>query len=325
VSRRRWSWRIGSVGGVDLRIHASFLVLVAVVAVAGSTSAGPGAVPAVLWLVPLFASVLVHELAHTVVARHYGLAVTEIGLNPLGGLSKLAHQPDDPAVELRIALAGPLASIGLAVVCAVAALLTGSEPWPPTLYAGAVLVRLAWVNLVLGAFNLLPALPLDGGRVYRAALEERVGRKKATETAARVARDLAILLVIAGILVSPLLLVLGVIVYAASQAEAAGADLRDQLADLRVADVMRPSPIPLAPADLDERDAVLDPDEPLLSSGLLDHEPDVAAVVRDGELLGIVTAADVDRLVRRLSTPPVRRRSIPPRPPPPRAPSTAPQ
>lgn len=315
--RRRWSWRVGSIAGIDIRIHASFLLLAAVVAAAGTADGGPGPVAAVLWLVPLFASVLVHELSHSLVARRLGVVVTEIDLIPLGGVSKLARTPDDPRVELRIAVAGPVASVGLAGLCALAALATGGDLWPPTLYGGDLLARLAWVNLVLGAFNLLPALPLDGGRVYEAALETRVGRRRAMATAALVARDLAILLVLAGLLVSPLLLIMGVIVYVASQAEAGAADLQEQLAGLTVADVMREPPARLSLADLDEGTVVLSPDAPLASSGLLDHEPDVAAVVRDGEVLGIVAADDVDRLVRRLAVPPTRTRTRTVAPPPP--------
>lgn len=317
--RSRWYWPLGSVGGVEVRVHASFLILVAVVAVAAAVSGGdPGVVSSVVWLVPLFASVLVHEVAHTVVAHRYGVEVREIDLLPIGGLSRLAGRRPTPGVEARIALAGPLASFGLAVVCAAGALLTGGSLLPPTLYAGHVLVRLAWVNLALGAFNLLPALPLDGGRVYEATLEQRVGRVTALRTAARVARDLSLVLVLVGFLVSPLLLIVGVFLHVASSGQAAAADLVEALGDTTVADVMRSPAVRLTLADLGPEDAVLDPDEPLERSGLLDHDPELAAVVRDDQVLGVVTAADADRLVRRLTGRPAAR-PVPPPPPPPAA------
>jgi Zn-dependent protease len=313
---RRWSWRVGSIAGFDVRIHATFVLLALLVAGAAATAEGPGPGPALLWLVPLFASVLVHELAHSLVARRLGVEVTEIDLLPLGGISKMARTPDDPGVELRIALAGPLASVALAAACALGALLLGAEVWPPTLYAGHLLARLAWVNLVLGAFNLLPALPLDGGRVYEAALEQRIGRRRAMARAALVARDLAVLLVLVGLLASPLLLIVGAFVYVASKAEAEAADLHEKLSGMTVGDVMQVPPVPLTLADLGTGDAVLSPDDPLESSGLLDHDPDVAVVVRRGEVVGIATAAAVDQLVRRLAETSARGRTVPPPPPP---------
>ena len=114
---------------------------------------------------------MIHELAHSLMARHYGVSVSHIILLPIGGISVMERMPDDPREELSVAVVGPLASLGLAVLIGAAVWAMGGaeaflHPWQ--LDAGHFLARLAWLNLVLAAFNLLPAFPADGGRVLRA-------------------------------------------------------------------------------------------------------------------------------------------------------------
>ena len=138
---------------------------------------------------------------------------------------------------------GRVASIALALTFGALATLAGLSLWPPSLYGGAVLVRLSWVNLLLAAFNLLPALPLDGGRMFRAVLEQRIGRERATRVAARAARGLAGLMIAAGFLVNLWLLVIGVFVYLGSTAEEATAAVHARIKNLRVRDIMIEKPI----------------------------------------------------------------------------------
>ena len=171
--------------GVDIRIHATFLLLVALVALGSTAPEGPGLVASLVWLAAIFTCVVVHELAHSLVARRNGIPIVEIELLPIGGVSKMERSPEDPRVELRIAAAGPAASVALGAVFAGIALLAGVPMWPPTLYGGGFLARLSWVNLLLAGFNLAPALPLDGGRVLRALLEQKTDRQRATHVAAR--------------------------------------------------------------------------------------------------------------------------------------------
>ena len=242
---RRFSARVGSLAGIDIRIHGSFLVLLALVAFASTAPDGPGPVSALLWLVALFGCVTLHELAHSVVARRHDIPIVEIELLPIGGISKMARMPEDPAVELRIAAAGPLMSLALAAVFAAGAALSGASLWPPTLYDGDILVRLAWVNLLLAGFNLLPALPLDGGRVFRAALEERWDRERATHVAVRVSRVFAVLMMVAGVFLNVWLLLIGAFVYFGSVAEEAAAEAHARIKDLRVRAVMHHDPMAL--------------------------------------------------------------------------------
>jgi stage IV sporulation protein FB len=206
-----------------------------------------GSAGAAVWLVFLFASVLVHELAHSLVALRVGVAVKEIELLPIGGLSKMGRIPDRPVAEIAIAAAGPATSFGIGFVALGLAALTGGWSWPPDLYAGALVQRVGWLNLVLGAFNLIPALPLDGGRVLRAVLERTVGPTRATHLAARAGHHFAIGLIIVGVLVNVWLIIIGVFVLLSSSAEDAGAVIHDQLGRLTAADVMIRSPLTVPP------------------------------------------------------------------------------
>jgi Zn-dependent protease len=278
--------RIATVAGIDVRIHISFLVLVALVALGSTAPGGPGVVPGLAWLTALFACVVAHEIAHGVVARRLGIPVLEIELLPIGGVSKLARPPDDPGTELRIAVAGPAASVGLAIGFAVSAGLAGVTLWPPDLYGGGFLARLAWVNLLLAAFNLVPALPLDGGRVLRAGLEERVGRARATLLAARTSRILAVGMVAAGAVFNVWLIVIGVFVYLGSWTEERAAAVHEQVKDLRIRDVMISGPLTL-PADLPAARA----GEALRRTA----QREFPVVGADGGLAGVVAADDLVR------------------------------
>ena len=224
----RLSLRIASVAGVEVRVHITFLVLLALVVLGATAPEGPGLVPALGWLVALFGCVVVHELAHSWVAIRHGIRVPEIDLLPIGGVSRLEREPDEPKVELRISAAGPIASALLGAVFAVVALVAEVDLWPPTLYGGGLLARLVWVNLLLAAFNLLPALPLDGGRVLRALLEPRRGRPAATRQVAKISRALAVAMVTVGIFVSLWLAIIGAFVYVGSLAEEAASGREPQ-------------------------------------------------------------------------------------------------
>ena len=167
----------------------------------------------------IFSCVLIHEMAHCVVALRDGVIVDDILLLPIGGISQMRSIPKVAREELAIAAVGPLTSLALAAVFAVAALISGAHLWPPTLLAGPWLVRLAWLNLILGGFNLLPALPMDGGRVLRAALSMHEGRARATATAAKVARVLAVMMIAVGLAIDVWLVLIGVFVLVAAGAE----------------------------------------------------------------------------------------------------------
>jgi Zn-dependent protease len=145
--------------------------------------------------------------------------VDDVILLPIGGVSQMRSIPKVPGQELAMAVAGPLASLGLAVTFAIATLAMGSQLWPPTLLAGSWLARLAWVNLLLGLFNLLPALPMDGGRILRAGLAMHESRSQATVQAAKIARILAVVMIVVGLAWDPWLILIGIFVMLGAGAE----------------------------------------------------------------------------------------------------------
>lgn len=222
----KWSWKIGRLAGVDLRVHATFLILLAWMAFAYRRSSGTtvGALRGTLFTVALFASVVLHELGHAVVARRFGVRTRDITLLPIGGVARLEYVPRRPRQELAIALAGPavtsLVALALAVillllhrplVIASSAVVSGN--------GAALVAQLMWVNVSLLAFNLLPAFPMDGGRVLRAGLATRLGYERATNVALHVGRAFALLFCAAGLLTSLSLVVIALFIWLGAAAE----------------------------------------------------------------------------------------------------------
>lgn len=217
------SLTIGRVLGVRVAVHWSFVLLVALV-VAGEWSSGARHVLAgLVWVAALFASVVAHEVAHSLVARRVGAAVRGILLLPVGGISLLDRMPAAPAREAAVAAAGPALSLVLGLVLLAVGLGAGSAVWPPTLLAGSWWARLGWLNLLLGGFNLLPALPMDGGRLLRAALARHRSPQRATHLAAAVARAVSLGMVVLGVLWTLWLALIGVLVLLGASAEEAAA------------------------------------------------------------------------------------------------------
>jgi Zn-dependent protease len=215
---------VARIGGIEIRMHWSFLVLVVVI-VWANMGTGVAAVGAsLMWVVAIFASVLIHEYAHCIVARRRGAVVVDILLLPIGGLSQLEKMPERPEDELAVAIVGPLTSLGLATLAMAGGLVVGAHLWPPTLFAGSWFARMAWLNLLLGVFNLLPALPMDGGRVLRAALERHHDRLTATRQAGTIARILAVVMIVGGILYDFWFVLIGIFVYLGASAEEQAAE-----------------------------------------------------------------------------------------------------
>jgi Zn-dependent protease len=197
--------QLGRIFGIRIRVHWLFLVLLAYFLVAE----GPGAA---LMVACVFGCVVLHELGHSLVARHYGVGVRDITLWPIGGVAQLEGRMPSPQAELAIALAGPMVNVVLVTVFLTLAMATGAGRL--ALGSGVLgslanfLGTLVTINLALVLFNLLPAFPMDGGRVYRAWLARRVGMLPATERAVRLGRWVAGLMAIAGVLLPHLMLLL---------------------------------------------------------------------------------------------------------------------
>lgn len=176
------SWKFGRIAGIDVYLHPTFLLLLGYLGMAR---------PDVLLLtLCAFGCVLLHEFGHALMARRYGIETADITLYPIGGVARLERMPRSPGAELLIALAGPAVNVAIA---AGLFLFSGLGVIPGTSGVGAFLGRLFSLNVILAVFNLIPAFPMDGGRVLRALLSGWLGRLRATAIAARIGQVLAIL------------------------------------------------------------------------------------------------------------------------------------
>ncbi len=223
-----WSFPIGSVGGTLIRVHVTFFLLLAWVAgsawIAGGAQA---ALDSVLFILLLFACVVLHELGHVLAARRYGVQTPDITLLPIGGVARLERIPEKPSQEFVIAIAGPAVNVVIAAILLV--ILGGILP------AGSLeldnpgvnlLARLAGANIFLVVFNLIPAFPMDGGRILRAALAHWLGYTQGTRIAATVGQVLAFGFGFLGLFGNPLLLFIALFVYLGATAEAHAAQMR---------------------------------------------------------------------------------------------------
>lgn len=183
----RTSWKLGRVAGIDLYLHPTFLLLLAFI---GATRGGP---ESILLISAVFGCVLLHELGHALMARRFGIATEDITLYPIGGVARLHRMPKAPGSELLIALAGPAVNVAIALgLAAILELGSLGGSWAESTF-GEYLVYLLGMNVILALFNLVPAFPMDGGRVLRALLSGWLGRSRATAIAAGLGRTLALL------------------------------------------------------------------------------------------------------------------------------------
>lgn len=192
-----WSFRIGTIAGTEVKVHGTFVLLLAFAGWSGWQRGGSSAaIEAVVVLVALFACVLLHEFGHVAAARRYGVRTPDILLLPIGGLARLERMPEEPKQEFVIAIAGPIVTAVIAALAYAAIRLTGDVP--PALLddrPGLRLIGEIWrVNVALLLFNLLPAFPMDGGRLLRALLASRMGLERGTRIAASVGQGIAVFL-----------------------------------------------------------------------------------------------------------------------------------
>jgi len=284
-----WSWRLGSLAGIPVYVHASFTILLAWVALShlrrgeGTRAMAGG----ILFTLCLFGCVLLHELGHALMARRFGVQTRDITLLPIGGVARLESMPERPAHELWVALAGPAVNVVIALVLmGVLAVLHGPlGPEGLQVASGPFLTRLFWVNVGLAVFNLLPAFPMDGGRVLRAALAMRLDRTRATDLAARVGQGMALLFGMLGLAYNPTLVLIAVFVWMGARAEASMVHVKSALHGMQVSQAMI----------TDFR--TLSPDEPLahaVNLTLASFQQDFPVVEAD-HAVGVVTHADVLR------------------------------
>jgi Zn-dependent protease/CBS domain-containing protein len=235
-----WSLTVGRVAGTAIRIHVTFLLFLIWIWAAYYRQGGASAAwEGVAFVALLFLCVLLHELGHVFAAKRYGVNTPDITLWPFGGIANLERIPEKPSEELVVAIAGPLINVAIA---ALLLLFLGAAD-PATLMKiedpkVEMVAKLAGANIFLVLFNMIPAFPMDGGRVLRALLAIRLGFARATELAASIGQGIAIALGLIGIFTNPMLVVIAVFVFLAASGEAAHAQLRQGTRGALVADAM---------------------------------------------------------------------------------------
>ena len=235
----KYSFKIASAWGIPIELHITFILLIAAVLILSIPTQQFYIFFIVLFL---FVFVVFHELAHSVVARHYGIKVRKIILYPIGGVSEIEEIPDNPAQEWRMAVAGPLTSVLLGVALLAVSLFALQQAF--SIYAfttitGNFLTDLATLNILLGLFNLIPAFPMDGGRVFRALLAERLKYSDATRYAVYIGKIFGIAMVLIGFVYNFFLILIGIFVYIGASEEAEQTIISTTLAGVRVKDVMQ--------------------------------------------------------------------------------------
>ncbi len=247
-----WSWKIARIAGIPIYVHWTFLILIAWL-LYGHWSAGNDletTAEGVGFVLSIFGCVVLHELGHALAARRYGVPTADITLLPIGGIARLQRIPEHPTQELVVAIAGPLVNVVIAGSLWVAGVrppLGSNEA--DFLVQGQFLPKLMFVNIFLVLFNLLPAFPMDGGRVLRALLAMRMDYARATRAAASIGQFMAILFGFLGLLGNPMLLLIALFVWIGAEGEAQQVQERMTLRDIPVRSAMLTDYRTLAPSD----------------------------------------------------------------------------
>lgn len=229
----KWSWKIGEFAGIGVYMHATFLLLIGWVALSGwlqgrTVAAAAGAVAFIL---ALFLCVVLHEYGHALTARRYGIKTRDITLLPIGGVARLERMPDNPRHELWVALAGPAVNVAIAGALGIWLLATTSLQYisPLSMTGGSFVERLLAVNISLVLFNLIPAFPMDGGRVVRALLATRLEYTRATQIAAMLGQGITLVLGFVGLFSNPLLVFVALFVWMGAAQEASMVQMKSAL------------------------------------------------------------------------------------------------
>lgn len=287
----RWSWPIGRIAGIAVYLHFTFVLFLLWIGFSAYTMRKEwiDVVVGVAFMLCLFGIVVLHELGHALAARRYGVKTRDITLLPIGGIARLERIPEDPKQELVIAIAGPAVNVVLALLFMILLQFTKgfAETSEVLQIGGAFLDQLMWVNIILAVFNMIPAFPMDGGRVLRALLAFRLDYLRATQIAASVGQLLAITFGLVGLFIlhNPLLAFVGLFVWFGATQEAGMVQTRYIL-----------SSIPIERAMITHFQ-VLHPDDTLgaavdhILAGFQEDFP----VLADGQVVGILTRSDLLR------------------------------
>lgn len=288
----KWAWKIGEFSGIGVYIHATFLLIIAWVVLIYWRQGHDlvATVSGIVFVLTIFGCVVLHEFGHALTAKKYGIKTRDITLLPIGGVARLERMPDDPIQELWVALAGPAVNVVIAAVLYSWIQITGGlEPIGElSITGGSFVERLMLVNIFLVVFNMIPAFPMDGGRVLRALLALRMDYTRATQIAATIGQGMALLFGFIGLFTNPFLIFIALFVWIGAAQEASMTKIKSALGGIPVTQAMLSDYKTVAPGDTLER---------LVDLTMAGSQQDFP-VVEGVSLVGMVTHGD---LVKALS------------------------
>jgi Zn-dependent protease len=236
------AWHLGRIAGIDIKVHFTFVFILIWFGLSAYLTGGSIAVALtnVLLILALFLCVVLHEFGHALTARLFGIQTKDITLLPIGGVARLESMPEDPKEELLVAIAGPAVNMVIAGGLFTGLLLSGffNQPLNLTSLLSSFWLQILIANVTLVLFNLIPAFPMDGGRVLRSFMALFMDHTKATRIAAHIGRGLAVLMGIAGFFINPWLILTAVFVWVGAGSEAQLVELKVGLKGLFVRDAM---------------------------------------------------------------------------------------
>jgi Zn-dependent protease/CBS domain-containing protein len=282
----KWQWKLGRFAGIDVYVHATFLLLIGWVGYShwlehrdwGEVLTG------ILFIIALFLCVVLHEYGHALTARRYGIKTRDITLYPIGGVARLERMPDKPIEELWVAIMGPAVNVVIAILLyAYLALTNNLVPISQlTVASGNFFERLMAVNIFLVLFNLIPAFPMDGGRVLRALLAMAMDYVRATQIAAYVGQGIALIFGFIGLFSNPFLLFIALFVWIGASQEASLVQMRNSISGIPVTRAMQTKFETISPNDNLAYVAKL------ILAGAQHDFP----VAEDGQVIGVLTRDD---------------------------------
>ncbi|MGK7395452.1 MAG: site-2 protease family protein [Candidatus Cyclobacteriaceae bacterium M3_2C_046] len=290
----KWSLNLGKVLGIKLVIHWTFFILLAwiVFAQIQQGSETQTVILTLAFVLAIFLCVILHEFGHALTARHYGIPTKKITLLPIGGVAGLERMPEEPRKELLIAVAGPLVNVLIALILAFFIPFEQYANNPERLVQAITpqnfLIALFSINVILVLFNIIPAFPMDGGRVLRALLALKMNRIKATNIASKLGQLIAFGFVFLGLFYNPFLILIGIFVYFGAYSENRMVQHLDLLKDFQVKDAMITQFMKLQKTD-SLQDAI---------NALLAGSDNHLVVMEDERLAGIISREDLYKAVK---------------------------
>jgi Zn-dependent protease len=237
------SWQLGRIFGIDIKLHLTFFILLIWVGFSAALNGGTGLTMLVelFFILALFLSVVLHELGHALMAKRFGISTKDITLLPIGGVAHLERIPEDPKEEFLVSIAGPAVNFLIGGIVFIGLLVTGffsQQTLSLSLLNENLWLRFLTTNLTLGLFNLIPAFPMDGGRVLRSLLANTMPRVKATRIAAATGYAFALIIGIAGFFLNPWLILIALFIGSGAKAEVNLVNLKADLEGLEVRDAL---------------------------------------------------------------------------------------